>query len=398
VRFIYFLIILLFLGLPFTAVSQDNSENSDFENLDDLFAAPAEDIIVEESELDNRSQFETSEKIKFSGSFNALGAVAGGWTDWDFLTDVNEDFEANGGIEADLTLNIDIRPSPVLNIYASVYTEFDPYSLLDDDDDDESEAVFTSLDFETLYCNYILSDILYTRFGMFTMSWGQGRFYTPGDLMEDSSDSDLNLRFNLPGFSGLSFVMLTNNSTSYSDFTYAAKADFIFGDTMIGPGISYKSDEGLNTLLSFKQVLFGTDFSLDFTNNIADSTLQSTYVVMGFYHEWSQVVLYGEYQFSWQASESDTESGFDNQSSMALKWKKPFGTPFNLGMQWEHYFTDGSGVITPGLSQGVFPYVTLKIAMPIIYGDDDSQAVSNNDDDSGRRIYLAVALDLSVSF
>ncbi len=389
-----FFTILLFLLLPVLSFSQESgSDNSDdLENLDDLFAAPEEDIVVEEPVVDNRSQFETSEKFKISGQFNALAAIAAGWTDWTFFNDVEEDFEPDAGFGADFKVNLDIRPAPQLNIFASVYTEFDPYSLLEDSND-STEAAFTIPAFEDLYFDYILSETLYSRIGMFTMNWGQGRFYTPGDLMKDSSDSSLNFRFSLPALSGFSFVLLSNSLTSYKDFTYAGKVDLVFGETMISPGVSYDAVDGLSTLLSFKQVIFKTDISIDFTTDIRNSLLQSTYVVTGFYHNWESVDLYGEYQFSWLRA-----GGFGHEASIATLWKNPFGAPFNFGAQLEHYFDDMSGTLTLGISQNIIPFVNLKVGLPIVYGEDDSLAVQNNDDDSGRRFTLAVALSLSASF
>lgn len=390
-------LILLFISVSLFSQDSETSESDEMMNLDDLFTSPAEDIVVEDVQMDNRSQFEESEKIKFSGDFNAVAGVGAGWTNLSFFNDVTDGFDPSVGLAADFTVNLDIRPIPELKLYASVFTEFDPYALLDDDDDDSdgnttTDSLWTTPDFESLYCDYIFADSLYTRFGIFTTAWGQGRFYTPGDLMSDSSNSTMNFRFTLPNLSGLSLVLLSNDSTSYEDFTYGGKTDFVFGETMVSPGVTYNSNDGLHTLLSFKQVLFKTDFLIDFTTNIKSEHLESLYIVTGFYHKWSDITLYGEYQFSWFDSE------YDHEVSLAAKWRKPFGVSFDAGVQFMQNFTDGSGTVTLGITQKIFPLVEMKVALPIVYGEEGSSAVENNEDSSGRRVYLAAGLYLSTSF
>ena len=388
----YILIILLLL-FPFVVFSQEGNtdETDELENLDDLFSTPEEDIVVEEPEVDNRTQFESSEKIKFSGSFNAIGGISAGWNNWNFINNIAEGFAPSAGFESDFKLNLDIRPAPQLRLYGSLFTTFDAYALTEVSEK-ATEAVWTVPEFKDLYCDYIIADTLFTRFGKFTMGWGQGRFYTPGNLMSDSENSSLNFRFSLPTLFGMSFVLLSNKSVNYKDFTFAGKIDFVFGETMISPGVKYNKNEGVTTLLSLKQVLFKTDFLVDFTTNINNSLLQSVYVVSGFYHEWSDVKLYGEYQFSW------LQSQYDHEASIAAIWSRPFGATFDLGIQFMQNFVDGSGTVTLGLNKKVLPYMEMKIALPIVYGSEGSSAVLKNEDPSGNRIGLLIALEIKTDF
>lgn len=375
------------------------------DDLDNLFDAPQEDFIVEEPETDHRTQFEESEKIKISGSYYARGLVAAGWTDWNFFRDIGSGFDASAGLESSVKISMDARPAPELHIFGSLSASFDPYTSLQEAGEAASAEAVWSADIDEIYADYILKDTLFTRLGKFSAGWGQGRFYTPGNLMSGSSDSDFNFRLTLPSLAGLSFVLLTNDSTSYRDFTYGGKADFLFGQTMISPAVTYRESEGFKTLLSFKQVILKTDFLVDFVTSIGnDGSLDDLFVVAGFYREWKDIKLYGEYQYSRFETIALPEPVPDlnivnfHSASLAFGWNNPFGAPFDLGLQWEQVFNDWSGSVTLALTQKIFPFVKMTIGLPIVYGADDSYAVVNNSDPSGRRIALGLALELSGSF
>lgn len=386
-------LIFFILLMSFSTFAQETDESDGLEDLDDLFETPQDDIIVEESEIDLREQFEVAEIVKFKGSFSAMGIIGAGWNSWNFIHDITDGFDASAGLQSNFTVSVDARPVPQFSIFASLSTAFDPYASLNEAGVDEISSFWTEPTFDSVYLDYILKDTLYTRLGKFKMAWGQGQFYTPGNLMENSGDSALNIRLTIPAWFGLSFVLLTNNSVSYLDFTYGGKIDFVFGETMISPGVTFSYYGGLETILSLKQVLFKTDLLIDFTTHINNQGLESTYVVAGFFREWDNLKLYGEYQFSWLSA-----SGYNHESTLALGWSKPLGAPFNLGLEWMQNYVDGSGMVTLGYSHRIFPYVDLQLALPIVYGVDGSSAVVNNPDPSKRRIALALALKFSGSF
>ena len=77
------------------------------------------------------------------------------------------------------------------------------------------------------------------RIGKHDVGWGQGRLFAPGDILNDSLNS-FNFRFSIPTMAGLTAVVLTNNGTSYLDLVYAAKLDFVIGDTLLSPALRFK--------------------------------------------------------------------------------------------------------------------------------------------------------------
>ena len=117
--------------------------------------------------------------------------------------------------------------------------------------------------------------------------------------------------------------------------------------------------------------------------------LTAVYTVAGFFKEWESFQLYGEYYFYWKNS-----GEISHNAALAGKWDNPFGAPFNLGFSWMHYFADNSGTVTCGLSQGIWPNVSMKLGLPIVYGPDNSIAVSGN----SRKLSFVFALTLSGGF
>ena len=319
--------------------------------------------------------YEKTEKVKVSGKFTALGLIAAGWTGWDFIPDLSYGFDPSLGMTSTASLIFDARPAPEFRVYGNVATSFNPLS--EDYDQDITSPFFIPVTTTSswsgfyvseLFCDYILYDFLYARLGKHTIGWGQGRIYNPGNLMSDSG-VNYNLRFSLPSIAGLTIIVLTNGALTYTNLVYALRTDFVIWDTMISPAIRYNVGEGFNGLVSLKKVMFKTDFLVDVTANYYDSFLSAD-VLAGFFREWSDVKLYGEYTYSW--SNDGAES---HNAGLVLGFKKPFGAPFDFGAQVLHNFLDNSGTATLGISQKIWPFVTMYIAVPVVYGADDSYAV-----------------------
>ncbi|MBB6480732.1 hypothetical protein [Spirochaeta isovalerica] len=412
------LIVPLIFLLGFTIFAQDTGDSEDIpmDNLDDLFAAPDEDIVVEEPEEDLHSQFEESDKIQFGGTFS-LSAIGGvGLLDWEISED---SVEPSVGLESNLKLFFNARPAPEISLYGSLLTGFDPLALIDDSEWSDGDEAWDIPSIGELYVDYIVKDFLFTRFGKYNMSWGQARFYNNGDLLAISSGSYINARFSFPTLSGLSLVMMTGNTLDIEDFSYAVKVDFVFGETLITPAVKYNYNEGIHTLLSFKQVIGKTDIFIDFTTNFRDA-FHLTAVVTGFYREWDSVKLYGEYRYSWIGDWYDPDDsiwdvglydefpygwngkadgpGHQHIAALAVKWDNPFGAKFDLAAQVENNFSDWSGIVTLGLTQKILPYLRMNIGLPIVYGNENSWAMQNNADPEGRRIALALELELKTDF
>ncbi len=379
---IFFLLVFIF---PFSAISEENSDETGGD-LDALFEAPADDIVVEEEQLENVDHtevFEKSDKLKIKGNFSSTGVLAAGWQRWDFFSDPTESFDFSAGIKAKASLSLDARPTKNFYVYGKINAVFDPL--------EEDTKLWSGINLESLYCDYILNDFLYTRIGQHSFSWGQGRLYTPGNLMSDSGKS-FNIRMNIPTLSGLSLVILTNGARNVWDIVYAGKADFVFGSTMLSPALRWQYDEGIKALLSFKQVLFGIDFFADITADF-NYSFNNGNILAGFFKEWKDIILYAEY-----LGTLDSDLDYVNKAGIALGFDNPFGLPFDFGIKAKHNFMDNSGTLTLGIKQKLWSMVTMNIGLPIVYGSDNSSAVQNNEDPSGRIMALVFALELNGNF
>ncbi len=378
---ISFLLVLIF---PFSVFSEETSDETG--DLDTLFEAPADDIVVEEEKLedvDHTEVFEQSDKLEIKGSFSTTAAVAVGWQRWDFFSDPTQSFDPSAGIKANASLSLDARPTKNFYVYGKINTVFEPL--------EETTKLWSGINIKGLYCDYILNDFLYTRIGQHSFSWGQGRLYTPGNLMSDSGKS-FNIRFTMPTLSGLSLVILTNGAKSAWDIVYAGKADFVFGSTMLSPALRWQYDEGIKALLSFKQVLFGIDFFADITADF-NYSFDNGNILAGFFKEWKDIILYAEY-----LGTLDSDLNYVNKAGIAVGFDNPFGMPFDFGIKAKHNFMDNSGTLTLGIKQQLWSMVTMNIGLPIVYGSDNSSAVKNNEDPSKRIMALIFALELNGSF
>jgi hypothetical protein len=392
--------IVFIIGSISAGYAQTSSEEEDSGLLDDLFAAPDEDVVAEDSKEDHREAFEKTDTVSIKGKYQVIGAVGAGWTSWDFLPDVTNDFDPSIGLSTTASVKLDARPVPEFRVYGNFYSAFNPLDSSSITTEITSTTTTTSsnwgeIGISELFCDYILGDFLYARMGKHYITWGQGRLFNPGNFMLDSG-TNYNARVSFPSLAGFTFIVLTNATTNYAQMIYAGKADFVVGDLLISPALRYQRDEGIKGLLSFKQVLFKTDFLVDVTANYYDEFLSSN-VLAGFFREWEDLKFYGEYRYSWTLS-----TGSQHDAGMVFGIENPFGAPFDFGVQALHYFSFipemNSGSVTFGLSQTIWPLVTMQIGLPIVYGAEGSYAVVNNADYSKRRVSLTLSLKLSGTF
>ncbi len=368
------------------------------DNIDSLFENPPEDIIVEDSEVDHRESLEKSDKILLKGHFSARGAISFGWDDYPDPGNITEGLGISPGADSTAGFSFDARPSSVMTIAGNVQTEIEP---------DDGINEWTSPTVEELYADYNWLDRAYFRVGKYTITWGQGRLFTPGNLMEDSEDGTA-LRVNIPTLlDGVSLVTLADDSLAGSDgklsagdLVAGALADKVLGGVRLSAGARYQEKEGLRGLWSFKTVLWKIDFLSDlvvyYNENNSDSDYKTNYEVLaGFFREWEDFKLYGEYCY-----DNRTEGGRDHIIGLAAGYKDIFGSPFDTGIEWRHSFYNDSGRVMPGITWNPWKHIKTGIALPVYYGDPYSGNLIDEDDDvpKGRKVALLFSLELSSSF
>ncbi len=376
---------------PSALYSQEAESSSD---LDSLFEDAPEDIVAEDTQTDHLTQFQETEKMKVSGNFTAKGGAAFGWESLpESGGSLTDGLGFTPGARSLARLTFDSRPSTVFSMYGSFYTEIDP---------SEGENNWSEPVIDELFSDYNWLDKAFIRMGKHRVTWGQGRIYTPGDLMSASEDG-ATFRVSMPTLlDGVSFVSLLDESfigedesLSAYDLAYGVLADKIFGGIRLSAGTRWQRDLGFTSLVSFKKVLWKTDLLSDFILHYNDDEIDFE-TLAGFFREWPQYKLYGEYYFNGR-----TESCDDHNIGLAGTYKNIFSTPLDFGIEWLHAFMNDSGRLTTGVSWKPWKLVTASIGVPFFYGNYENRYEEDDDDVnllSERKLSFAFFLELSSSF
>ncbi|MFA6508724.1 MAG: hypothetical protein WCT14_21675, partial [Treponemataceae bacterium] len=226
----------------------------------------------------------------------------------------------------------------------------------------------------------------FIRFGKHTISWGQGRLYVPGNLMSDSA-AGIALRVSFPTLlSGISLIALaqdkfftTAGTPSYKEVAYGAITDLVVAGIRATVGVRYRGPggiapaESLRLLGSLKTTVFKTDLLCDFVfrENLGNPAWT---VLGGFYREWEDIKLYGEYQYDGNGRDGLTEQ----KAGLAFGINNIFGSGADLGFKWLHsFFKDWGGFVT-GITFSPWKYLKATIAVPVIYGTSGPYDILND--------------------
>ncbi len=361
------------------------------DDIDSLFDDPPEDIVLEDTEdIDHRTQFETSDKVSVRGQFKARGGLAAGWKHAPGFGEAPENFGVSPGATSIARLSFNARPDPVFSVTGDIYTEIDP---------EEGENSWSVPQIGELFCDYIWLDTVFFRLGKHTMTWGQGRLFTPGNLMKDSGDG-IAFRASFPTLlDGVSVVSLLDEEytaggegASAEDVAVGAIADKVFGNVRLSAGSRYQKEEGLSALGSFKTVFFSTDLLSDIVLHYKDDNADFE-AVAGFFREFNDLKLYGEYHF-----DGRTEGWKDHSIGLALGYKDIFNSPVDVGVEWKHSFIDDTGSIITGASWNPWKFIKANFGIPWFYGGESSRYLDDNETPGNKRLSFVFFLELSSSF
>jgi hypothetical protein len=325
-----------------------------------------------------------------SGSFNATGGAIAGWTQWPDPANLDTGFDGTIGLTTSATLNIDARPDPDFHLYGTMTTSMNPLVGVN----------WSSFVLGELFVDYTWLGNVFIRMGKHSITWGQGRLFSGSTNIMNDTFSGFALRASLPTLlDGVSAIGLLKNGyfesgtlASYREFGYAIKADQVLFGTLLSLGGRYQVDEGLNAILSVKRTVLGVDLLADVVLHDSEAARYNR-VLTGFFKEWTDFKVYGEYYYTGAAT-----GVADHSAGLACGFNNVFGTPVDLGAQWIHAFVDGSGTVTTGLTWVPWKFITATIAVPVVYGDDGSRHVLANADPVKRRVSLAFGLEMAVSF
>ena len=331
------------------------------EDFDSVFDDPEEDIVVEEpQDIDYRKHFEKSEKIVVKGDFVIRAGGGFGWTDTPF-----EGYpQMVAGAYSKATISFDARPDPSIRIFGRLKTEMNS---------DNGNDVWSDLLFDELYCDYNWLDKTFFRLGKFYMTWGQGRLFRPANFMEDCEDGTA-FRLTMPNvLNGVSLVSIykkrdasSDNKIHKGDISFAGHADKTLGPINLSFAMLYNGLDGQRYSGSFKTVILHTDLFADYVLNRSDEGDITHEALAGFYKEWSDIRLYGEYYY-----DGRIEDEVDHCIGMAADWDNIFGSPVGMKFKWLHSVTNEAGQFIGGFSISPWKHVKIHAAIPWQYGDKE---------------------------
>ncbi len=276
-----FLSIFLFAGILFAQSDDDLFGGSD----DDLFA---DDSIVEVKDVSAKTDlskgviFETG-SIKIGGSLSA-----GITTNTVLYSPENKSLGENiynSKLKPDLSamLSVDARPTDILRIY----TKFGFAYPFEDKvvAGGSSSSIVNWFKLKELFTDFSLKDTAFFRFGIHTVTWGTGYFFSPvSDMINTSSidpenpekqvDGALNLRTQIvfPNSQNCLwfYVIPSTNFTNQTAESYmretalAGKFDLLIGNWEFGLGGYYKYQSAPKAMLtatgSLKKLSFYGEF------------------------------------------------------------------------------------------------------------------------------------------
>jgi len=396
VFFIYLLICISFLyaqtSTEINTTSESNSAQSSSEasNLGDDDFANAEDTISQtDTQKDYLKAIEQQETLVFSGTFTASGIGIIGWQDPFSVQGYVDTFDKSAGFSSEAVLIMNAKPDPLLDVYGSfsVAIPLGTYNWV--------AAI------QSVYCNYKFLDLMYVKAGKFTQTFGQGRLFTPTNILS-GTDAGLTFSAAFPTvLKGVTFGVYAQDSyfaskgaISYNDMGISAKADFVLDSVYFSNGYFYQTSAGHNGAISIKTFLFGIDLlaegSVKYSANII-----SWNALGGFFWENAnpKVKVYGEAKYS-----GNVNGTYTVDSALALGFNNVFTSIWDAGIKWYHSYTDSSGSITFGISSKPFSLLSCNIGIPVVYGSETGTYVINNPDVSKRKLALAIELKLSASF
>ncbi len=341
-------LILFLLSLPFflTAQSDDDlfggSDDALFGSDDDLFG---DDSISEVSDVAAKSDlskgviFDTG-SIKIGGSLSAgleTNTVLWGPDQEDLGDNIH-----NTTLTPDLSamLSVDARPSETLRIYSKfgfAYPFVDNVTMALAQNRQPEFTIADWFKLKELFTDFSLKDTAFFRFGVHTVTWGAGYFFSPvSDMINSSSidpehpekqvDGSLNLRTQIiiPNSQNcLWFYVIpsTNfkNQTAESyarDTALAGKADILIGNWELGVGGLYKYNSAPKAMLtatgSLKKVSFFGEFVYSYgavsewaKNTDWDDKTSIFQATAGFSYYWKEQKINLAAQYLFEGNDKD---------------------------------------------------------------------------------------------
>ena len=349
------LTLLILLILPLTTITAQSDDDLFGGSDDALFGADddffGDDSIDEVPDVVAKSDL--SKGVIFdSGSVKVGGSLSAGLsTNTVLYSEEENDFADNlkhTTLTPDLSamLSVDARPTETLRLYTKfgfAYPFEDKtsieYQLNQNNGAEPKVTVADWFKLKELFTDFSVNDTAYFRFGIHTVTWGAGYFFSPvSDMINSTSidpehpekqvDGALNLRTQIiiPDSQNCLwfYVIPSTNFKNQTAETYArdtalaGKADILIGNWELGVGGLYKYDSALKAMLtatgSLKKISFFGEFVYSYgaasewaKNTDWDDKTNIFQATAGFTYYWKEQKINLAAQYLFEGNDKDLE-------------------------------------------------------------------------------------------
>lgn len=389
------------------------------DSTDSLFTNPEPDSVADTTKKVSVDPF-NGRSLTFFETFTVDGYYIGGYRDDG--TEVNTPVDAlNFGFGTDFRLDRSTRA------YASLYLSYptqtttttdlyNPYQL--DVDYSTSTASFSTILVKEMFIDYSLGDAAIFRVGRQTGTWGQGKIFNPGNLIDGIGNGIAAKMSTSIGSVNLTAVTIKNDSEyDITSGTELAASLLSLGDAVLAEysaslfsvGVSgfYNYNVGGKLDAYAKTSLYGTDLFVEVLGEHGTHLEQTVTGVAGFYHEFGSDTKWLKLETEWLvsgrgnsgtfASVTDQNLGFSDQS-LGIAASSEYFNPISLkpSLAWLQSFADGSGQVILGFESTALPHIDLTMALTRVYGASGTRYIANNPDSEDRT--WSITLKASFNF
>ncbi len=514
-----------------TPVVEDRADDifaEDFsitEDFDDLFFSDSgiTEVTSDLSGADTYEQFLVSEALTWGGSYS--GRLGFAWN-WDSYSSgiVFDDAESSLSPSASTSLYFDARPESDFRVFGKMFIETEaggfgalggldisslgfldngdgsisitaPTDSSDDEEEPETDPspLSLTLGIRELFSDFQYDDRFFFRFGKSFVKWGVGYFFSPADVINlDSIDAEdptaerqgpLNFRLQYPfSINNAYFYILTDQVEKPEDISYAAKVEWVNGNSEWGVGAYYslkKSPrlvatlssaigevsifgEGLISIGSDRVFVAVSKNKPEFADDVED---KDKYIALdtfkiddlpffsgtiGFSYNRSDpsMLIAGQYFFNGEGytdfSEikygktlldsaaylmlnagsnglakpedqqpddytdppelgfSDIQNFGRHYGALMVSWSEIADTDLSANFLWLGNLSDGSGILSPGLSWNIIDKISVSAGLRLTYGKsgtefaDPADLFAQNPTDNPQDPTASFTIDFSI--
>ena len=395
------LVALCLLGLPLQVFGDDTAES--------LFVNPDPDTKADTTQKVALDAY-TGQTVRFFESlavdgYEVAGKKADGTTEitpgdalnFGFGSDVRLDRTARA--YASFYLSYPTTTTPTTNLYNPVQT---PLVV-----SNASQITFSNINIQELFLDYALGNVAILRLGRQGATWGQGRIFNPGNLVEGIGTGMAVKVSTALGPVALTGVAIKNDAEYGVSETSTTQA---FGAVSVGTaalaeysgdwysvGFSgfYHALVGEKADFYLKTSLFGTDLFGEVLGELGPDGQKSVTGVAGIYRDFGDQQKWLKLQAEWLVSGRGTTGSFANVTNSEPSFNdQTFGIAATTellsdiqtkpSVMWLQTLVDNSGQVVFGIVNSTLPHLDFTLAFSRTYGAPNSRYVLNNPDVAGR--------------